>query len=203
MSAQSTVIWENSHRLDMSAPSVHSKWSFKTQLPKTGENFSDFQESRTVCCRENQQCLKSQAFLSQQRQYPSAGSEKDIQRTVDVGVGLCKFNIHYSRGISFFFFFVKASKWYVLGRWLIYTTSFHLWRVGDWLRSSVNIFKSLLTRLAWKDRFVFSLLWRYSWSHHWVRPTASNLADSKCRCHCSVALMGSARGGWMEPPGSV
>lgn len=201
MSAQSTVIWENGHRLNMSVPSVHSKWSFKTELHKTGENFSDFQESRTVCCRDNQQCLKSQAFQSQQRQYPRGGSEKDIPRTVDVGVGLCEFNIHYPRGI--YFFFVKSSKWYVLGRWLIYTRSLHLQRVGDWLRSSVNIFRSLLTRWAWKDHFVFSLLWRYSWSHHRVRPTASNLADSKCRCHCSEALMGLARGGWMEPPGSV
>lgn len=88
-----------------------------------------------------------------------------------------------------FRFVEKASMWYIWGGELNYMIVFHLQTVGGWLRGSLNILRSLLTRLAWKNYFVFSPFWRYSWSHHAFCPTAFNLANTKCRCSISKALI--------------
>lgn len=103
-------------------------------------------------------------------------------------------NIYCPKGICSLF--LKAGPWCVWGRVLIYIIFFHLQSVGDWLRGSVYVLRSLLSRLAWKNHSLFSLLWRYSWSHHPFCPMASHLADTECRCCISEALLWLEGAGW-------
>lgn len=102
-------------------------------------------------------------------------------------------------------FFLFISKFYVVVIGGAHQHNiFPFTEVAPWLYGSVYKSRTPWTVLDWKIHFVFSLLWRYSWSHRPFCPLASNLAVEKCRCcisgsKCHIWM----EAGRMEPSGST